>query len=200
MAKITPDLLERALARDRLAIRELLAILRPVLVNRIERVLRCRGAARYRDVHEEVNDLFQIVCIALFENEGRLVRMWDPTRGMSFENFAGLIAEQKAAATFRTRRDRLRLHGTDEDENEDCCIDVRTPERLAMSRDALRFILNKIRSELDERGSLLFELIIVQQRSVEEVCHVTSMSESAVYAWRSRLGRRIEEIAREVLS
>ena len=199
MATITPDILQRFIEKDEQAVRDVVGMLTPIFQRRIRRVLLCRGVARKQDMREEMLDMIQNVWAALLKRRCHLIRMWDPTKG-SFENFAGLIAEQTAAATFRSRRDSLFKDAEAEAECMNRCIDSsRTPERLAYTREALRMILCKLRAELTERGLLFFELLIVQQRSVEDVCQVTGMNESAIYAWKSRLGRRIEEIAREIL-
>ena len=53
-------------------------------------------------VRQDVEDLAQDVFLRLFEENGRVLRSWDPARGLSLENFAGLVAERHAISTLRT--------------------------------------------------------------------------------------------------
>lgn len=46
----------------------------------------------------------------------------------------------------------------------------------------------------------MFELLVIEVRSVEDVCAITNLTPDAVYAWRSRLARMAREIAEELLS
>jgi RNA polymerase sigma-70 factor (ECF subfamily) len=48
----------------------------------------------------------------------------------------------------------------------------------------------RLRETLTPLGMHLFNLLFVEERSVEEVCTTTTLSADAVYAWRSRCGGR----------
>ena len=143
---------------------------------------------------DDVDDISQETFVALLEKDGRLVRSWDPDRA-SFETYSGHIAAQRAIDYVRRRRELL----FDDDappESMELAIDSsRNPDRLAASRELQEKTLARLWDELHEQGRRMFELIIVEEREVDDICTQTNMERSAVYAWRSRLKRRIQEIA-----
>ena len=59
---------------------------------------------------------------------------------------------------------------------------------------------DRLRETLSPLGMHLFELLYVQDQTVEEVCGATSLSADAVYAWRSRLRRTARTLYRELVS
>lgn len=201
MADITRALVEQAIAKDRRAVHVLVATLAPIVQSRAARVLLVRGAARACSVREEVRDMSQHVFALLFANEGRILRQWDPERGMSLANFVGLIAEHEVTAVVRSRRKSpLTEVPVPDDELEEGEDSTRGPERVAASREILTAVLEAIRAQLSDLGLQLFELLFVQGRSVQEVCAATGKSEDAVYAWRSRLGRLAAKAAEKLMS
>ncbi len=191
-AKVTTELLERAIAREPQAVRALVAILTPIFQVRIGRVLLRSGDGARRDMEDLCQDTF----VALLDDDGRLARSWKPTGGLSFENFSGLIAEQKGIEFVRKRKEELLPHDDGPGEGLEPALDSsRTPERIVASTELFEVVLRVLREELSELGRKLLDLLFVEQREVAEVSALLSMKEDAVYAWRSRLGRRIEEIA-----
>ena len=57
-------------------------------------------------------------------------------------------------------------------------------------------LYERLRETLTPLGLRLFELLYVEERSVEEVCAATTLSADAVYAWRSRLRRTAQGLGR----
>jgi len=192
-AKVTKELLERAIASERRAVRKIVAILTPIFQWRIGRILLRSGEGTRPDMEDLCQDTF----VALLAENGRIARSWEPTRGLSFENFAGLIAEQGAIEFVRKKRERLLADDLDE-RLEPALDSSRTPERLVASTELFEVVRRVLREELSELGRQLLDLLFVEQREVAEVCALLDMKPDAVYAWRSRLGRRIEEIAASV--
>lgn len=188
-AMITPELLERAIAREPRAVREFVAILTPIFWWRIGRVLLAdRGASR-----QDTADLCQDTFVALLQDDGRLVRAWDPARGSSFENFSGRIAEQRALRYLTRTREEFH-DAASCDDLEPVVDSSRTPDRIAASRDLLRKVFDILRKDLSDLGRNMFELLFVEERTVAEVCILMKMEADAVYAWRSRLARCIQQI------
>jgi RNA polymerase sigma-70 factor (ECF subfamily) len=143
----------------------------------------------------------QQVFVALLENRGRLLKAWDPTRGMSFENYVGLIAEQQAAATLRKKSSHLRLEHLMEGEALDGTVDSsRTPERIVASSEVITLVHKRVYEQLSDLGRQLFRMLFIEGRPIEEVCIEMNMSDSAAYAWRSRLGRLVNAAAEDVLA
>ncbi|HRI68545.1 MAG TPA: sigma factor [Polyangium sp.] len=187
---ITAELLERTIARDPRAVREFVAVLTPIFWARIGRVLVANGNASRNDAADLCQDTF----VALLQDDCRLVRSWDPARS-SFENFSGLIAEQRAIEKMRKRKEEIL---DEETPWEDLGLGVdssRAPDRLASSREIVRKSFDTLNDELSELGRKLLELLFVEEREVTDVCDLLKMEKEAVYAWRSRLGRRLQQIA-----
>src|SRR5262245_29160958 len=90
------QLLRRALGGDETALSALVARLTPVIQARVARCLLRRAGAAGSRLRQDVKDLVQEVFVALFEGRGRILLGWDPRRGLSLDNFVGLVAERQA--------------------------------------------------------------------------------------------------------
>ncbi|HLL52268.1 MAG TPA: hypothetical protein VK447_01895 [Myxococcaceae bacterium] len=199
--EVSPELVERALSRDREALRSLVEVLTPVVQSRVARALLRRAtAAAGRSIRQEVEDLTQEVFAALFAENGRALRAWDPTRGLSLINFAGYVAERQVASILRTARRSPWTEDPTLAEEMDRPADAPDLELRLASRQALLALLDRLRQELSPLGLSLFDQLFVQQRSVAEVCEGTGMSRDAVYAWQSRLGRLARKLGAEINS
>ena len=176
--------------------------LTPVIQVRVARVLvRYGSAAPGRDVRQEIADLTQDVFVSLFENGGRVLRSWAPERGLSLKNFVGLAAERLAIGRLRTaKRNPWTEEPAEPSETETELPSPDLPESTAFSRELLRKLADRLRKELTPLGMLLFRLLYLEELAVEEVCARAQLSQDAVYAWRSRLGRRARALACEILS
>ena len=174
-------------------VRALVDALTPVIQARVARtLLRRAGAARGRDVRQEIEDLVQDVFVALFRDSAKLLRVWDPGRGMGLKSFVGLIAEQQVAQVLRSkRRSPWTEDPTEADKIAPLGTTTSTPESEVASRELLDRTLDDVRADLTPQGLQLFELLLVEDRPVAEVCEEMHMKRDAVYAWRSRLGKRL---------
>ena len=194
-------LVRRALAGDPAALRELVALLTPVIQGRVARTLLARRyrLAGGRDLRQEVEDLSQDVFLALFSRDGYVLRTWQAERGLSLENFVGLIAERQVLSFLRSgRRNPWKeepLLASDELDPE---APESGPEAAASSREHLALLLGRLREELSPLGWRLFELLFVREMSQSEVEAATGLSADAVYAWRSRLRRLAQKVLAEM--
>ncbi|MFT3765384.1 MAG: hypothetical protein QM820_07710 [Minicystis sp.] len=201
MPDLTAATVAEALSGDARAVRLLIDALTPVIQARVARGLLRSRAARGRDVHQEVQDIAQQVMLALFAEGGRVLRAWDPARGLSLLNFAGLVAEREVASILRRRR---RSPWTEEPV-EESVLDVAPDsgkglERLVASRDLLAALYARMRSQLTDRGLEMFHLIVVDERPTAEIEAITGLSGDAIYAWRGRLLRLARQIHAELMS
>jgi RNA polymerase sigma factor (sigma-70 family) len=194
-------LVRSALTGDPAALNRLVAVLTPVIQARVARTLlagRVRRA-RGRDVRQEVEDLSQDVFLALFSRDAHVLRAWQAERGLSLENFVGLVAERQVRSFLRSGRRNPRKEDPSFTAEE---LEVETPEsgpeKAAASRELLALLLDRLREELSPLGWWLFELLIVQERSLKEVRAASGLSAAAVYAWRSRLRRRAQKLLAEM--
>ena len=146
----------------------------------------------------------QEVFVALFSNDGRILDGWDPDRGLSLRNFAGLVAERQALSILRSGKRNPWTEDPTLTEDLDGATDAAGPDDVAVSRELLRGLLRRLEEALSPLGRQLFELIFLQERSVADVEDAMGMTSDAVYAWRSRLRRLsrrlLDDLMKEGLS
>jgi DNA-directed RNA polymerase specialized sigma24 family protein len=193
-------IVEEALRGDANATRRLVKLVLPVIQARLGRVLARRRARSNRDVRQEIEDLAQEVFVSLFEREGRTLRAWDPSRGLSLASFCGLIAEREAASILRSGRRSPWTEDATDDENleKDAGRAADDVEGALVSRDHLLRLVDRLREELSPLGLEMFQRLLVDEESVDDVCAATSMKPDAVYAWKSRLSKLARKVAKEI--
>jgi DNA-directed RNA polymerase specialized sigma24 family protein len=193
------QLRDRALSGDAASARALVVAVLPVVQVRIARVLSRRRTRSARDVRQEVEDLAQEVFAALFEEDGRVLRAWDPARGLSLASFCGLVAERESASILRSgRRSPWTEDATPAEDIERSAGVTADAELGVASREHLRVLAERLRVELSPRGLEMFQRLVVDEESVESVCASTGMTADAVYAWRSRIGKLARRLSREI--
>jgi DNA-directed RNA polymerase specialized sigma24 family protein len=179
------------------AARALVDRLTPVVQVRVARtLLRRHAAAGGRDLRQEVGDLTQEVFLSLFREGGRALRAWNPARGLSFENFVGLLSERLVSSILRTERASPFMDlPTAIDVLDKQARGAPPPDNQAASREMLQVLLAGVRARLSPRGQDLFWRLIVREEPVEVVAAATGMTADAIYAWRSRLTRTVRAVA-----
>src|SRR6185503_7942003 len=181
-----------ALAGDRGALERLVKVLTPVIQSRVARTLLGCGRGG-RNLRQGVEDLTQEVFLKLFAHDGRELRRWKLERGLSLENFVGLVAERHTLSYLRSaRRTAAKEEPTPSDEL-DRRRDEPGPERRAAVREQLQLLLARLGEKLSPLGVRMFELLFVQDLSTEEAMAATGLSRDAADAWRSRLRRLARE-------
>jgi DNA-directed RNA polymerase specialized sigma24 family protein len=200
MADPHGDVLQRALAGDAQAQRELVAVLLPVIRARCLVGLRRRAhaARRGRDPRQECADLTQEVLMFLVADRCRVLRAWDPARGLSLKNYVGLIAARQVSSILRTGR---RSPWTDEPTMESELAElagVVGAEPHVIAKELLSLLVGRLHEEMSPRSMMLFRAVVVDETEIEEVCRDFAMTNAAVYAWRSRLLRRVRQLAVEL--
>lgn len=184
-------LIRPALAGEEPALTRLVQGLTPVIQSRVARslLLRRTGTAAGRDVRQEVEDLTQEIFLVLFADGGKVLRSWQPDRGLSLLNFVGLVAERQTASILRSGRRSPWKEDPTLVEDLDQVAPDSDPEEIVASREQLRHLLHRLTEELTPLGRQLFDLLFLRELPFEEVTRQTGMSPDAVYAWRSRLRR-----------
>lgn len=151
-----------------------------------------------RDPRQETFDLVQDVLMSLLRDDAKVLRRWDPARGSSLEGFVRLIARRHVAGVIRSkRRNPYAEHPLPGETLDLQPADGPELEHRIEARDRLDQMLEHVRERLDERGQLLFELLYVEERPIEDACAATGMSRDSVYAWRSRLKRQLAGLPEE---
>jgi RNA polymerase sigma-70 factor (ECF subfamily) len=195
------ELVQRALAGDASAVRPLVDVLGPVVHARVARaVVRCAAARRQgRDQRQDAQDLVQEVFVALFADDAKALRSWDPRRGMSLFNFVGMVAEHQVASILRSgRRNPWTEEPTLGETLESSVGASDTVEDRVLARDVLVRLLARLREELSPRAMLLFELLVVEERTVEDAAGQLGMTADAVYAWRARFAKVVRRLGAEM--
>jgi RNA polymerase sigma-70 factor (ECF subfamily) len=173
------------------------AQLMPVIEARVARTL-LRRRRDGRDPRQELADLVQEVLVSLLEDNARVLRTWNPSRGLSLENFVGLVAEREVLSVLRNGR-RTPYRSETEELHEDMPeASVDAVDQVVSSRELLTRMVDLLRLELSPLGLILFERLVVLEEGVDHVAQSMSMSLDAVYAWRSRLLRRLRQLALEL--
>lgn len=189
----TQDLIRRAIDGDSKAMRELVADLTPVIRAAVMSVL-TRAPGR-RQPHQELEDVSQSVLLALFADRGRALREWDPARGRELASFVTMLAHRETVSVLRSRRrSPWTEHPTLLEELDRNEVSRMGPESEAISRDMLSALAVAMREHLSPRGAEVFDLMFLQGLPVEEVCDVAGMTPDAVYAWKSRIAKKLREL------
>ena len=194
------DLVRRALAGDQTAQTRLVARLTPVVQARVARTLlayRSRLGSG-RDVRQEVEDLSQEVFLSLFTRDAHILRSWQAERGLSLENFVGLVAQRQVVSFLRSGKRNPWQEEPWPAEDLDAISEDQGPEVITASREQLDLLLERLREELSPLGYQIFELLFVRELSVRETMAATGLTDDAVYAWCSRLRCRSRQILAEL--
>jgi RNA polymerase sigma-70 factor (ECF subfamily) len=198
----TDETLKQALDGNRPAMRELVKHLTPVIQARVAKCIMV-GSRNYGHdrVREEVADMTQEVFAALFANDARVLRNWEPTKGLSLRNFAGLVAHRQALSILRTtKRNPFTEDPTLDTDFEFMTEQDDTLESATISRDLIRQVFHRMDEQLSPLGRQLFNLVIIEELDVSDVASQTGMSDSAIYAWRSRLAKQLKREYQSVIS
>jgi RNA polymerase sigma-70 factor (ECF subfamily) len=118
---------------------------------------------------------------------------------LSLVNFVGFLAERQVASILRNgRRSPWTEDPTLNEDLVDLSPNVPGPDLSLASRELLEVLLERLRLELSPLGMQLFQLLFVEEKSTEDIRAITGMQTDAVYAWRSRLGKRVRRLAAEL--
>jgi RNA polymerase sigma-70 factor (ECF subfamily) len=200
MAEPAERHLAAALRGDPVARAALVRALAPIVQVRVYRMLAARGgAARGREIRQEIEDLTQDAMVALFDGEARVLRGWDPARGRSLLNYVGLVVERLVSHHLRSRkRSPWTADPTDGDALVHAAGATQGHEEHVASRETLDRVWHALKEELTPRGWELFRRLIVEEQPVEQVCADFAMQADAVYAWRSRFLKRARAILTDI--
>lgn len=188
-----------ALAGNEPALTRLVGESTPVIQKRVARGLGLwrTGSAASRNVHQEVEDFTQEIFLLLFENGGKVLRSWQPERGLSFLNFIGLVARRQTASIMRNGKQSPWKEDPTLPEDLDAAAPDSNPEEIIASREQFQLLLDDLIEELSPLGWHLFDLLVLRELPVEEVVRETGMSPDAIYKWRSRLRFLVERLLAE---
>ncbi|WP_437675880.1 RNA polymerase sigma factor [Sorangium sp. So ce131] len=186
----------RAIAGDDTARRGLVDQLTPVLRARVTRRLAARGAGS-RSAHAE--DLIQDVLMALFDEEARVLRAWDPGRGLSLANFVGLVTERHVLSAQRTRsRSLWAEEPTSDDEIVTMSGAVDETESVIAARELVARMFRRLAGELSPLGMQLLQLMFIEEVPIDRIAAELGMTRTSLYVWRHRLVKAARRCAEEL--
>lgn len=190
VSKVEEEQLEKVLSGDKRSLNAFVDAMTPIIQARVARCL-LRGSAR--DLSRDVEDHTQDVFMHLFADDARALRQWREEGGLSLANFVGLIAERRTISALRSgKRNPWREDTPLEAHHDQGRADSGPAEEVARL-DAIAALFELLRQRLSPLGWQLFQLLYVQEKSVNEVRAATGLRADAVYAWRSRLRRTARE-------
>jgi RNA polymerase sigma-70 factor (ECF subfamily) len=184
-------LLTAVLRRDQRAFAELLRRYRGLLFRCITRI-----TARYHRVlgGDDVEEIFAEVCLALWGDDLRRLRAFDPLRGMKLGSWLGLIASH---ATYDFLR---RLSRRPQCEEMSELVEQDTGEPTALDHllgHERRTALNSLVEELSRRDRDFFAQYFGAEGDPEEVAAALRISVKTVYSKKNKITTRILRRAAE---
>lgn len=188
------------LAGDRRAVAAFVRVMTPIVQARSAKAMRGFAVEGSR-ARQELEDMVQDTFLALFSHDSKLLRTWEPKRGLSFENFIGLIAYRLALSKLRTHKSNPFTADPTLDENLESEQEP-TPafDTGVVQRDLMVKVVARVRAKLSPLGLSLFTALILEERDIEEVMMEQSMSRDALYAWRSRLLKSVKREYQTLMS
>ena len=183
-------LLEQTLRGDVRARERLAYCLLPIIHARVARaVLRHGPGSVRRNLRAEVEDLVQEICLSLFADECRILRAWSADRGLSLAGFVGLIARRRTISLLRARfKDASPLPEAD---LEAAALALGVEESL-VRRDLLERAFAKVSASQQPLGQTMMVMLFRKGFSVAQVEAETGRSAAAIYQWRSRLAKALQ--------
>lgn len=172
-------LLKSALAGDDDAMRRLVRRLRPILVARIRRA----GA-------EPVEDVVQALWLTLLERDGRRLRAFDPTRGITLEGFVGMLADREVSKHRRRGQALKRGHGMHREALDDAPpieAERASPESAVVGARLAQDLIAHLESELSSKGLIFLRFLYCDGCSVAETAAALGVTTQVVYNWQHKI-------------
>jgi DNA-directed RNA polymerase specialized sigma24 family protein len=180
--------------------RALVDRLAPVIERRVAAVLWQRSA-RGRDARQERRDMVQAVFLSLFESDARALRAWRPDRGTPLEAFVSLLAHRQVISILRNGRTTPWAdEPTDPDTMDAAAGSAQLPEQLAASREHVQLLLDTVREQLSPLGLEIFQRLVIDQEPIDQLAAALSLTPAALYQWRSRLTKQVQEASARILA
>lgn len=195
-------LLGRARGGSGRAWKALVAALLPVVRARVAReVGRGRQQQRLRPLLDMQEDVEQQVFLVLFRDDARALDDWDPERGMSLENYVGMIAQREASNAVRywrseSRRPEVLAEGDEplEAGPAETGADAVDAEARHRDREQLDRLWRRLEVALTPKGLLMFRLLFVEELDADEVAQVTGQAKRSVYNWKNLLKQMVRDV------
>ncbi len=165
------------------------------LTRRVLPVVRSRAAAylRRRDGRlgaQDVDDLTQEIWLSLLEQDGKLLRGYDHSRGKSLEGYVGMVCRRELWRRNRAHLAERRGGGVDAAPMEDArhaAAASPDPEAATIGRDLLVSLDRFLADALPERGQLVLKLVYEDHLGPTEAAQVLGVNIQVVYNWQHKI-------------
>lgn len=189
-------LVAAATGGDREAQRRLVERVLPAIRAAVRRRLSRSRVLRGETLAQEIADAIQEALAALLADDWRALRHWTPESGSSLCGFAALIAERETIDAIRRRGRRPQVATSDLVDSFDRLESTTdgAESRLA-AHQMIAAITRCVRERFGERGLALFQGLVIEGRSVEEMRGRAGMSAAAVHTFHARVRRMARQLA-----
>ncbi len=184
-------LLERALARDPTAVRELVRYLEPKLLLRADALLRSESGGGRR----EAMDLVQVAWRDLVAEGWRALKQWDPDRGASLRGYVGVVATNRMVSELRKQRRHSAEQIVPAEELHRLAVLAESLEARVSDREYLGLVVAELREMLTEQGGEAFEVLYLEGLDVDEAIQRTGLTRDSLYSYRRRIKKMVKTIA-----
>lgn len=159
----------------------------PVILRLVAVELRPWGSRYQRHPSELQRDVAQDVMLRLFTDRGRVLRAWQPDRGLSLRGFLKRVVRYHVLTLFRTERaNPWRNESTDPEQ-----LDQLDGQQSGLFHQLwLWRVRTRLLEDESPRGRALYVALFVEQHSADEIAEGYGMTRDAVYQWRARFKRR----------
>jgi RNA polymerase sigma factor (sigma-70 family) len=190
------DLVRRAVRGEPRSIRTLVAYITPTINGVIQRYLGAMArSARIRDRVQNRDELYQEVMLELFAKDAGVLVRFDSDKA-TLKRYVGRVASHVCYTRVQRRQPDI----IDEPMNPE--ISGEPSIDLASKADA-RLLLQRLYTQLTREVSpdelRLFRLLIVEERSHEEVSQLTGISKPNLHVRKSRLRSRAQKLLTKLL-
>jgi RNA polymerase sigma factor (sigma-70 family) len=180
METSTQELVRRALAGDRAAMRELFAhVICPVVERKLAHRLAVSGADR-----AAVRDHVQEVLVHLLQRDAEVLRRWDPARG-PLEPYVAKVADNHLISHLRKR--------PPPSPSEDLDLEPDGSETPEQAAGFARLVWRLLR-DMNDADAALFRAVYLEERSPEEAAAQLGISREAAHKRIQRLRGRLSEM------
>ena len=180
MESSTQDLVRRALAGDRQAMRQLFAhVICPVIERRLAHRLALAGADR-----AALHDHVQEVLVHLLERDASVLRRWDPERG-PLEPYVAKVADNHLISRLRKKPP----PSPSEDLDNEAAVSETPEDNAAFSHLVLRLV-----REMTDNDAELFRAVYLEELLPDEAAARLGITRDAVHKRIQRLRARLTEM------
>jgi RNA polymerase sigma factor (sigma-70 family) len=157
-----------------------------------------RRARGPRPIRREVEDVVHDLWARLFEDDWRVLRAWDPGRGVCLRGFVAMVTTRMVIDLQRSRHATAYL--------EDTGVDVEgpadpqaDPEARVQARHLLAGLVRRLKARLSPAAEAVFDSMYLEGADMEEAVARTGLTKASVYSHRKRISRAALEVAGELM-